>query len=413
MSETIQKNARGLDENRIREIARITSERIQKKHIGCFTGLDKPLFLISEQYPGLWLEHAYDAVFYASMKPEYVYLAENTVNFFIDRQTEDGQLPFAVMRDGQVRYSQIQECVSFYSLCLEVYRMNRDAALLARAYESGKKWDQWLRRHRMTTGRGLVEMFFGYDTGHDNSGRLEGMACPGNYCVDGVEQNAATLPPDDGVTPILAVDMNANLYGNERALAEMARLLGRPDEAAAWETSARTLKQKLFEHCFDERDAFFYDVDRNGVKRRYKSSTIFHLFMEKVLDPEEDSALIERIYHGHIKNPSEFWTPYPFPSMAVNDPSCAHHVDSNCWGYYTMGLIVLRCTRWMDAYGWGGDFDRVCEAWLEAWTRQFDTLPLGQEIDPITGAATSASPWYSSGMLSYLYAAHRLGIRRM
>ena len=168
---------RNIDTAKVREIARIASERIQKKHIGCFTGLDKPLFLISEQYPGLWLEHAYDAVFYASMKPEYVYLAENTVNFFIDRQTEDGQLPFAVMRDGQVRYSQIQECVSFYSLCLEVYRMNRDAALLARAYESGRRWDNWLRRHRMTTGRGLVEMFFGYDTGHDNSGRLEGMAC--------------------------------------------------------------------------------------------------------------------------------------------------------------------------------------------------------------------------------------------
>ena len=131
-----------------------------------------------------------------------------------------------------------------------------------------------------------------------------------------------------------------------------------------------------------------------------------------MLDPEEDSAIIERAYREHIKNPAEFWTPYPFPSMAVNDPSCARHVDRNCWGYYTMGLITLRCTRWMDAYGWSGDFDHICEKWLEAWTRCFDRVPLGQEIDPMSGEPTPCSPWYSSGMLSYLYAADRLGVER-
>ena len=386
-----------LHSEKIREICRIASERIRTVHIGCFRGTDKPLFLISETYPGIWMEHVYDSVFYASRHPEYLYLAENTVNLFMDRQTDEGQLPFAVMRSGETRYAQIQECVSFYTLCLEVWRMNRDPAFLRKAYESGKKWDAWLRRYRMTTG-------------HDNSGRLEGMACPGNYSLNGVEQNAGTLSPDDGITPILAVDMNANFYANEQALAEMARLLGREDEAAVWTASAALIKARLFERCYSEEDAFFYDVDRAGNFRKYKSSTIFHLFLEKVLDPAEDRTLIERIYREHLKNPDEFWTPYPFPSMAVNDPSCAHHAARNCWGYYTMGLIVLRCTRWMDAYGWGKDFDVVCGKWLEAWTRCFDTVPLGQEIDPITGDPTPCSPWYSSGMLSYLYAAERLGL---
>ena len=86
-----------------------------------------------------------------------------------------------------------------------------------------------------------------------------------------------------------------------------------------------------------------------------------------------------------------------------------HHVRNNCWGYYTMGLITLRCTRWMDAYGWGEDFDFILRRWLEAWTEHFDEVPLGQELDPVTGIPTAASPWYSSGMLSYIYAAKRLG----
>ena len=132
----------------------------------------------------------------------------------------------------------------------------------------------------MTTNRGLIEMFVGYDTGHDNSGRLEGMACKGNYSVDGVTQTADVIPPDDGITPILAVDMNCNFYADEVALSKMAAILGKIEESEKWAKSASEVKKKLFEHCYDEKDAFFYDVDRNGNKRKYKSSTIFHLFLE-------------------------------------------------------------------------------------------------------------------------------------
>lgn len=40
-------------------------------HIACFLGMEKPLFLLSEQYPGLWLEHVYDS-------------AGNAIHLFID-----------------------------------------------------------------------------------------------------------------------------------------------------------------------------------------------------------------------------------------------------------------------------------------------------------------------------------------
>lgn len=399
----------------VRRIYDEAFDRIKNVHIACFKDMDKPLFLISNEYPGLWMEHTYDSVLLATLEPEYIYLAENAVNLFIDRQTEEGQLPFAVM-DGRkhpsgktaVCYWQIQECVSFFTLCLEVYRLNGDKDFLTKIYKSGQKWDAWLRKYRMTTGRGLIEMFCGFDTGHDNSGRLEGISCPGNYVKDGVTQNAGVLPPDDGITPILAVDMNCNFYGDEKALAEIARILGRTEEAAAWEVSAKAVKDALFRYCWNEEDGFFYDVDRHGNQRKYKSSTIFHLFLEKVLDPEKDRDMIDRIYREHIKNPDEFWTPYPFPSMAVNDPSCRNHKSYNCWGYYTQGGIVLRCSRWMDVYGWQKDCDHVYEKWMETWTDHYDTVKLAQEIDPITGEPTKCSQWYSSCMMAYLYGARRL-----
>jgi len=393
----------------INKICNEIKERIDNIHIKKLGG--KELLLISSQYAGLWLEHVYDAVLYAKMDKSKLYLAKNTIEIFIENQ-KDGQYPFRVTeQEGKTvfEYSQIQECVSFVTLALEVADMLDDNEFYQKIYDSGVKWIAWMENNRMTLKKGLVEMFVGFDTGHDNSGRLEGISCKGKYILPGGEHaNASVLPPDDEVVPIIAVDLNCNFFGNLMALSKIAEKLGNADDAAFWKRKAQGVKAKLFEICYDEKDVFFYDVDKNGNKRKYLSSTIFHLFLENVLDKETDRELIDKIYTRHIKNEKEFWTNYPFPSMAICDKSCVGHADFNCWGYYTQGLIVLRCIRWMDYYGMGNDFDYICKKWIEAWTRCFDYFKFGQEIDPITGQPTKSSEWYSSCMLMYLYAVERL-----
>ena len=393
----------------IKQICNEIKERIENIHIKKFG--EKELLLISSQYAGLWLEHVYDAVLYAKMDKTKLYLAKNTIEIFIDNQ-KDGQYPFRVIeQNGKIifEYSQIQECVSFVTLALEVAEMLDDNEFYQKIYDSGVKWIAWLENNRMTLKKGLVEMFVGFDTGHDNSGRLEGISCKGNYILpDGEHANASVLPQGDEVVPIIAVDMNCNFYGNMMALSKIAEKLGDFHNADFWKNKAQGVKAKLFVICYDEKDVFFYDVDKNGNKRKYLSSTIFHLFLENLLDKESDRELIDKIYTRHIKNEKEFWTGYPFPSMAICDKSCEGHADFNCWGYYTQGLIVLRCIRWMDYYGMSKDFDYICKQWIEAWTRCFDYFKFGQEIDPITGNPTKSSEWYSSCMLMYLYAADRL-----
>lgn len=400
-----------------KEICAEIQKRLDGVHIGCFEGMEKPLFLISEAYPGVWLEHVYDSVFHAMQDRSNLYLAENTVELFLTHQKENGQLPCFIRDPARgkiygetVGYSHVQECVSFASLCLKVYEMNHDRAFLERVYTACKKWAEWLKANRMTTSRGLIEMFVGYDTGHDNSGRLEGLVCDGHYIIDGVMQNASVMPPHDEVAPIIAVDMNCNFYATLISLSAMAKELGLAAEAERYAADAAEVKRRLIELCYDEEDCFFYDVDKNGRKRKYLSSTIFHLFMEGVLDRESDAKMIDDIYKKHFSNPEEFATPYPYPSMAINDPACIGHKDGNCWGYYTQGLIALRATLWMEKYGLSEDFDRLCSTWVEAWTKHFDYIKLGQELDPVTGVPSRSSEWYSSCMLFYLYASKRLGL---
>ena len=399
----------------VKNVLKAVRERIDGYHIRCFEGMTKPLFLVSTCYPGVWLEHANDACAYAKLEPSQLSLARNTVELFLDRQTPEGQFPCYVWDHARLPdrpielltgYCQIQECLSFATVCLDVCNMTGDRDLLVRCYGAIRAWDGWQRKYRMTSGRGLVEMFCGFDTGHDNSGRLLGMKYPDNY--KNFDYTAQDFLPDGDVTPILAVDMNCNFYGTQKKLAEMARQLGKEEEAAEWEEKAKEVKKNLFLHCFDEDDVFFYDCDKCGRKRRVRSSTILHLFLEHVLDPQEDAELIEKILRLHVLNPEEFWTPYPFPSVAYNDPTAKNHTPSNSWGYFSQGNIALRATRWMDDYGLSEELDTLCERWIEAWTRAFPDMKLGQELDPITGEPSSSSEYYSPTIIFFLYAVRRL-----
>lgn len=391
--------------------------RIDNVHIACFKGMDKPLFLISDNYPGVWLEHLYDSILYSQMYPEKTEIAVNVIKAFLHYQKEDGQMPCYIWDANKlnlpkyklVGYGQIQEVVSFARLCLDFYKRTGDKALLRECYDASKKWERWLRKNRMTTKRGLIEQFVGFDTGHDNSARNDGLAHLGEHRENGEVLNAAVLPEDDGITPILAVDMNCNFYSTQKSLAEMAEIFGEREEKEYYLKNAKTVKEKLFEYCFDKDDTFFYDVDRYGNKRKCKSSTIFHLFLEGVLDKEKDGVLISEIYRRYIKNPKEFWSEYPFPAVSLSEKSREKHKAPNSWGYYSQALIALRCTLWMDEYGFSKDFDTVCEKWLFQWTKHYEKQKFAQELDPETGEFTVCSEWYSACMLLYLYAAKRLG----
>ena len=383
-------------------------ERIESFHIKTFPGQPGPIFLISTTYPGVWIEHTYDGIKYGELFPGSMgaEVAKNQTLLFIRNQTEDGRLPYNVLDESIVKakgwnrslvnYRQIQECVSFGQLCWDAYKQLNDKEYLKEAYAAICKWDKWLCANRMTMGKGLIELFCLYDTGHDNSARLADIPnpCPDLY---------GTQPADAPALPILAPDMNAVFYGNRMACAQMAEELGLAAEANQWREKAANVKKRMIEMLYDEDDAFFYDVDCNGNKRKYLSISISNVFTEHVMDQE----MADLVYKRHMKNPKEFWTEYPFPSMAISDPGSIKDRDGNSWGYYTQGLTALRCARWMDHYGYSSDYDHLLSKWVEAITRS--DMNFSQELDPITGEMSKSSEWYSSAMLLYVYACKRLG----
>ena len=119
----------------LREQKQIILDRIHSHHLRPWGGLEGNIFFISDQYPGVWLEHTFDGITWADYCPEQHEVSRNQVRLFLKWQKPDGQLPCYVWA-SKVGYGQTQECVSFGSLCLDAIRQNpQDAALLKEAAE--------------------------------------------------------------------------------------------------------------------------------------------------------------------------------------------------------------------------------------------------------------------------------------
>ena len=114
------------------------------------------------------------------------------------------------------------------------------------------------------------------------------------------------------------VDLNCYLYRECLAAMRLAEALELKDDAAHFYEQAEKKKSKIQELLWDDREGFFYDRDiRTGKPIRVKSAATFIPLWAGIATKEQARALVER----HLKNPGEFWTPYPVSSYARSEPS--------------------------------------------------------------------------------------------
>jgi hypothetical protein len=95
-----------------------------------------------------------------------------------------------------------------------------------------------------------------------------------------------------------------------------------------------------------------------------------------------DQKLFDEVYGRQLHNPAVFWTPYPFPSIAADDPAFVRPIPRNSWGGATQALTALRTPRWMEHYGKYADLTDLMTRWVEALVRSGQFL---QQMDPNTG----------------------------
>jgi hypothetical protein len=356
------------------------------------------------QYRGIWMECAPTEALVNLQRREYLpeqqresaaEVAIATHMAFFELHRPDGQIP-AYIWNHEVGFGQIQMVVPIAATAWETSQITKNERLLESAYAACSKWDAWLRQYRDTRKTGLVEGFCTFDTGHDNSPRWKGMPndCPG--------QDARVLPRVKGL-PRLSPDLSATTYGARVALASMARALGRNTEADRWLQDAETIRNLIIKRLYSPEDGAFYDVDPDDKFVKVRSDVISRVVGEHVLklDVASDRVIFEGVWEKQLHNPKAFWAPFPFPSIALDDPAFVRPIEPNSWGGPSQALTALRTTRWMPHYGKEKEMEHMMRQWTAAIA---DSGRIYQQLDPLTGTFTpeKSKGGYSPTALVYI-----------
>jgi hypothetical protein len=363
-----------------------------------------PVLIEGPGYPGIWMECGPTEALVNLLRKEYLPEPQNEVAAelaianhmaFFELQRPDGQIPANIWQK-KVGFGQIQMVVPIAATAWETAQITKSERLLESAYAACSRWDAWLRRYRDTRRTGLTEGFCTYDTGQDNSPRWAGMP---NVCPGG---DARVLPAARGL-PRLSPDLSATTYGARMALASMATALGKNSEADRWLHDAETIRKLIIEKLYSPEGGTFYDLDSDNKFVRVRSCVITRVLGEHVLKPDvrSDQVIFRNVWEKQLHNPKAFWSPFPFPSIALNDPTFVWPIMPNSWGGPAQALTALRAPRWMPYYGKAKEMEYLMRQWTTAIA---DSGVDYQQMNPVTGEFTleRSAGGYSPTALVYI-----------
>lgn len=245
-------------------------------------------------YVGVWQWDAYfHALAYRHVDRR---LAQDQIRIMLDHQRDDGMIPDAIHDEGTVTHlnAPVEADVTKPPLLAwsiwKLYELDADRQFLEEIYEPVVRWNTWWFEKNDLDGNGLCEYQHPFSSGLDDSPLW-----------------------DDGM-PVESPDLNTYLYLQQEALARIAKAIGETIEAEMWQERARAMAERLVRISWDGRAGYFW-ARRNG--RPVDVRTPFNLF--PLLTGRLPAEVSKRLV-GHLLDERQFWSRYPVPSVAMDDP---------------------------------------------------------------------------------------------
>lgn len=245
-------------------------------------------------YLGVWQWDAYfHALAYRHVNQN---LAQDQLRILLDHQREDGMLPDAVHDEGLVTHldfpvdADVTKPPLVAWAAWKLFQVNQDREFLNEIYEPLVRWNRWWFEKNDLDGNGLCEYQHPFSSGLDDSPLW-----------------------DDGM-PVESPDLNTYLCLQQEALANIAGAIGESQAADHWRRLADEIALRMLARMWDE-DAGMFWAFHNGQK--VKVRTLFNLY--PLLTGRMPEAVARRLV-ANLLDEDQFWTPYPLPSVALNDP---------------------------------------------------------------------------------------------
>lgn len=196
----------------------------------------------------------------------------------------------------------------------EVYCQTGDREFLQEAYPYLVKFHSWLARERDVDGDLLMEL--GSYSGQIQFARFEGADFNPSLDRMIVTNRLGQLADRRWYGNVELVERTSVMVDLEKALGEIADLLGDQARANELRAVAKRREQAMDAVMWDEREGFYFDVDRDTHKPG-KVKSIWNLMplFSRSCSRSQAAKLV-----AHLTDPDEFWTPFPVATCARSEP---------------------------------------------------------------------------------------------
>jgi glycogen debranching enzyme len=250
-------------------------------------------------YVGIWQWDAYfHALAYSHVDPR---IAKDQIRVMLDHQRDDGLIPDAVHDEGFIDHLDFPVSADVTKPPLlgwvvwRLFERDGDKEFLDEIYEPMVRWTRWWLERNDADGDGLCSYGHPYSSGLDDS------------------------PLWDEGMPVTSPDLNTYLVLQAESLGHIAEVLGLAEDAERWAKQADAITGRMLESLWDEDAGLFWA--RHDAKlhdgKVIKVTTPFSLF--PLMTGRLPRGIVQRLV-GHLINPEEFWTAFPVPTVARNDP---------------------------------------------------------------------------------------------
>ncbi len=245
-------------------------------------------------YVGVW---QWDAYFHAlAYRHVDMKLAKDQLRVILDHQREDGMIPDAVHDEGAVTHltfpvdADVTKPPLLAWSAWKLYETEHDREFLDEIYEPMVRWNTWWFEKNDLDGNGLCEYQHPYSSGLDDNPLW-----------------------DDGM-PVESPDLNTYLCLQQDSLANIAEVLGEREDAAMWRERAKAMAQRMIRLMWDEEAGLFWASHKGA---RINVRTPFNLF--PLITGQMPKEIAARLI-AHLTDEKQFWTHYPVPTVAIDDP---------------------------------------------------------------------------------------------
>ena len=374
---------------------------------------DYDVLVEGAKYTGVWLEtQPMGGEMYAKRN---IAIALSNILIFLRHQRSDGKFPGMITQKGDwaglvAHYDWMQGCFLPYAALKMYYLIGEDQVYLKMLYDGLEAFDSYLWRYRDSNGDGCLETWCVWDVGEDNctTYMLNGLKLP-----DHGAWGKSTPPTDFMNLPYESPQYMAYSYACRYVLGQISEILDN-GKADGWKKGAAEVQQKAIDRLWDEKRHAFFLRDKNGnvidsITQENIKCMYCGLFTQEMAD-----AFIKE----HLLNEEEFWTPYPIPAIAANDPyfhvnqelsncaerlrqlgTAAEDIDDNSWSGPINGLVWQRSIDALMNYGYHAETVLLGKKILSLLKEHRKYV---QNYNPYTGKPAKGMDGYGPTMLSAL-----------